>query len=264
MKKNFIALLVVICVSSFAFIGDPFKVSNEDSLISVKNERDEIFMLLAYSVVLDNWQTYDSTRGYNIGGVLVNDKGEVVNWARNSTKVCFDKTAHGEVRLLQSYLNDEKTRKAKIKYVDGCTVYTTLEPCMMCSGMLIFLKTDRVVYGQTDPGYGLNIERLQSDIVVDQDTIPANSRAKSLDNSLCKSDCTKSLDSAYSKFKGKGIVDFLYKDEARRIYIQAREKLLTYEVVNDENKKILKNAQNYLKKVEEKEVKDPCIKYVNR
>ena len=50
----------------------------------VLKERDEIYMLAAYAVVYNDWQ--DGTgqkRGHNIGSVLVDPDGKIVNWARN-------------------------------------------------------------------------------------------------------------------------------------------------------------------------------------
>ncbi len=43
------------------------------------------------------------------------------------------------------------------------TVYTTLEPCAQCSGMMTLCSIERTVYGQTDPGFGKAMERLALD-----------------------------------------------------------------------------------------------------
>lgn len=40
------------------------------------------------------------------------------------------------------------------KYLKGCTLYVTLEPCMMCAGALAWSQIDRVVYGAEDPKKG--------------------------------------------------------------------------------------------------------------
>ena len=40
------------------------------------------------------------------------------------------------------------------KYLSGCTLYVTLEPCAMCSGALVWSKIDTVVFGATDPKSG--------------------------------------------------------------------------------------------------------------
>jgi len=49
------------------------------------------------------------------------------------------------------------------KYLDGYTIYTTLEPCAMCSGMMALTKVKRAVYGNPTHLYGRAIERLMLD-----------------------------------------------------------------------------------------------------
>ena len=62
-------------------------------------ERDQIFSLLAYAVVLKDWQTGGpNQRGHNISSVLVDPQGKVVFWARNWNQPSKDGAQHGEVR----------------------------------------------------------------------------------------------------------------------------------------------------------------------
>src|SRR4051794_28758616 len=75
------------------------------SLTTVENERDEIFSLLAYAIVLKDWQTKGpDQRGHNIGAILVNEKQEVVFWARNCSYRERNGTQHAEIRLMQGFL----------------------------------------------------------------------------------------------------------------------------------------------------------------
>ena len=104
-----------------------------------RDERDEIFSLLAYSVVFKNWQTTtDHPRGHNIGAVLVSGDNEIVNWARNCNAITGNGTQHGEVRLMIGYLNQARSYSLR-----GHTVYTSLEPCAQCSGMMIQQSIER-------------------------------------------------------------------------------------------------------------------------
>jgi tRNA(Arg) A34 adenosine deaminase TadA len=182
-------------------------------------------MLLAYAVVLKNWQTNNTNpqRGHNIGSVLVDRKGKVVFWARNCNKITGNGTEHGEVRLIRNYLAKVQTYNLKHH-----TVYTTLEPCAMCSGMMILTNIKRTVYGQTDPGYGRALERL----ALDSHTLPNGfypyPRVVKSEPSKCI--IRQRLDEAYKNAGVRGITRWLRSDEAKKIYEDALNMFLNYKV----------------------------------
>ena len=75
--------------------------------------------------------------------VVVEDK--IIARAHNLTQRLNDATAHAEMQAITSaanYLNG--------KYLVGCTLYVTLEPCVMCAGALIWSQLNRLVYGASD------------------------------------------------------------------------------------------------------------------
>ena len=79
--------------------------------------------------------------------VVVQDK--IIARAHNLTQRLNDVTAHAEMQAITSaanYLNG--------KYLVGCTLYVTLEPCVMCAGALIWSQLNRLVYGASDPKKG--------------------------------------------------------------------------------------------------------------
>ncbi len=79
--------------------------------------------------------------------VVVEDK--IIARAHNLTQRLNDATAHAEMQAITSaanYLNG--------KYLVGCTLYVTLEPCVMCAGALIWSQLNRLVYGASDPKKG--------------------------------------------------------------------------------------------------------------
>ena len=79
--------------------------------------------------------------------VVVEDK--IIARAHNLTQRLNDVTAHAEMQAITSaanYLNG--------KYLVGCTLYVTLEPCVMCAGALIWSQLNRLVYGASDPKKG--------------------------------------------------------------------------------------------------------------
>ena len=205
-------------------------------------ERDEIFTLLAYAVVRKDWQTStdpkQSYRGYNIGGVLVDSKDNIVCWARNSVGVTGNKTQHGEVRLMTNYLSNVSTTSSLGKY----KLYTTLEPCAMCSGMMTLQSMYLTVYGQTDPDYGDALERLQLDSTSCGGYEPYPRAVISVASTT---DVRKSLDEAYAEAP-KGLTKWLTSKDAKGIYDKAFDDLMNYEVSDPGNEPILQAAKTFL------------------
>ena len=83
-----------------------------------------------------------------VGAVVVIDQ-RIVARAHNLTERLKDVTAHAEMQAITAashFLNG--------KYLKGCTLYVTLEPCVMCMGALYWSQLDRVVFGASDPKRG--------------------------------------------------------------------------------------------------------------
>lgn len=83
-----------------------------------------------------------------VGAVIVKD-GRVIARARNRRETAKDGTAHAETDAI---------RKACGKLggwrLIGCTMYVTLEPCVMCAGAIVNSRVERVVIGARDPKAG--------------------------------------------------------------------------------------------------------------
>jgi tRNA(adenine34) deaminase len=78
-------------------------------------------------------------------GAIIVCKNRIVARAYNQTQLLNDVTAHAEILAItsaSSYLNS--------KYLDQCTMFVTLEPCIMCAGALYWSKIERIVYGAAD------------------------------------------------------------------------------------------------------------------
>jgi tRNA(adenine34) deaminase len=86
------------------------------------------------------------TEGQNpIGCVIVDENGKIIVRARNQVDKRKDKTAHAEMLALEKakrYIKDENIRK--------WTLYTTMEPCVMCLGTIIMIHIGTVVWGAKD------------------------------------------------------------------------------------------------------------------
>ncbi|MEX1163414.1 MAG: tRNA adenosine(34) deaminase TadA [Nitriliruptor sp.] len=87
-----------------------------------------------------------------IGAVVVRGSGasaEVVGRGHNRREVDGDPTAHAEILAVR-----EAARTVGSWRLDGCTIFVTLEPCVMCAGALVLARLDRVVFGADDPKAG--------------------------------------------------------------------------------------------------------------
>lgn len=82
-------------------------------------------------------------------GAVVVYQGQVVARAHNQVETLKDATAHAEMIALTQAMGFLKS-----KWLQGCTLYVTLEPCRMCAGALVLSRLDRVVFGTTDPKTG--------------------------------------------------------------------------------------------------------------
>jgi len=76
-------------------------------------------------------------------------EGAVVAAAYNRREIDNDPSAHAEFLALR-----EASQKLGRWRLSGCTVYVTLEPCLMCAGMMQQARIDRCVYGAPDPKGG--------------------------------------------------------------------------------------------------------------
>ena len=80
-----------------------------------------------------------------VGAVITIDN-KIIARAHNLTQRLNDVTAHAEMQVITSaanYLNG--------KYLSGCTLYVTLEPCVMCIGAIYWSRLSRIVFAASDP-----------------------------------------------------------------------------------------------------------------
>lgn len=105
---------------------------------------DETYMRLA----LEEAQTAATEGEVPIGAVVVCD-GEVVARAHNRRETDRDPSAHAEFSAMVQAAHQLNRWR-----LTGCTVYVTLEPCLMCAGLMVNGRIDRCVYGAPDPKGG--------------------------------------------------------------------------------------------------------------
>lgn len=85
-----------------------------------------------------------------IGAVVVcGDR--IVGKGHNRVEALGDATAHAEMQALTAAMNALGS-----KYLPECTLYVTVEPCVMCAGAIAWSQVGRVVYGAADPKKGFS------------------------------------------------------------------------------------------------------------
>jgi len=83
-----------------------------------------------------------------IGAVVVSE-GQIVGSGYNRREIDHDPLGHAELMAIK-----EASRNLGRWRLNGCTLYVTLEPCVMCAGALVNARLDEVVFGAYDPKAG--------------------------------------------------------------------------------------------------------------
>ena len=83
-----------------------------------------------------------------IGAVIVHN-GRIIGRGYNQIETLQDPTAHAEMIAITAGATHLGSRR-----LEECTLYVTLEPCLMCAGALVLARIRRVVFGATDPKAG--------------------------------------------------------------------------------------------------------------
>lgn len=108
------------------------------------NPQDEVFLRQA----LDLAQEAGRAGEVPVGAVVIVD-GKVIGRGRNSPIARRDPTAHAEILALR-----EAAAHLGNYRLEGATLYSTLEPCVMCAGALVAARVPRLVFGARDLRFG--------------------------------------------------------------------------------------------------------------
>tara|TARA_B100001059_G_C17812145_1_gene572955 strand:+ start:1029 stop:1484 length:456 start_codon:yes stop_codon:yes gene_type:complete len=111
-------------------------------MIEVYN--DEFFMKQA---LIEAKKAFDKDE-VPVGAVVVL-KNRIIARGHNLTEQLSDVTAHAEVQAITS-----AAQFLGAKYLKGCTMYVSLEPCVMCAGALFWSQIDKVVFAARDKNRG--------------------------------------------------------------------------------------------------------------
>ena len=121
--------------------------------MSIFDNPDEYYMRQALQ---EAQAAYDEDE-IPVGAVVVSGE-RIIARAHNNTERLHDVTAHAEMLAYTAAAN-----MLGAKYLTDCTLYVTLEPCVMCAGAAGWTQIGRIVYGASDPKRGF--ERLGRDML---------------------------------------------------------------------------------------------------
>lgn len=119
--------------------------SDQHTITSSNSSDDERFMRMA----LDEARKAALEGEVPVGAIVVTGRGNVIGRGHNMTEALADVTAHAEMMAITSAAN-----ALGAKYLAGCTLYVTVEPCTMCGGAIGWSQLSRIVYGAADTKRG--------------------------------------------------------------------------------------------------------------
>ena len=109
-----------------------------------QKKKDEEYMKKA---ILEAQKAFEEDE-IPVGAIIV-CKDRIISRAHNLTEMLCDVTAHAEMQAITSGAN-----MLGGKYLKDCTLYVTVEPCVMCAGAIAWAQTGKLVFGAEDEKRG--------------------------------------------------------------------------------------------------------------
>ena len=119
-------------------------VEREDAIQALPAEQDRVWMQKA----LHEASKAEVANEVPIGAIVVLD-GQIIGRGYNTPIATHDPTAHAEICALRQAAQQMHNYR-----LIGTTLYSTLEPCVMCMGAMIYARIKRLVFGCFDPKAG--------------------------------------------------------------------------------------------------------------
>ena len=84
-----------------------------------------------------------------VGAIIKDASGIIIAKESNKTIELCDPTAHAEINAIRKACKERKNL-----YLNDCTMYVTLEPCLMCLATIVNSRLKKLIYGLPSPKYG--------------------------------------------------------------------------------------------------------------
>ncbi|AYB35218.1 nucleoside deaminase [Chryseolinea soli] len=121
-------------------------------------------------------------------GAVVVCKNRIIARAHNQTEKLTDATAHAEMLATTAAANYLGS-----KYLSECTLYVTLEPCVMCAGALHWVQLQKLVYGASDVQRGYSL--VSTPLLHPRTTVEKGMKAE---------ECKKLIDTFFARIRKAG------------------------------------------------------------
>ncbi|SHH20114.1 tRNA(adenine34) deaminase [Chryseolinea serpens] len=121
-------------------------------------------------------------------GAVVVCKNRIIARAHNQTEKLTDATAHAEMLATTAAANYLGS-----KYLSECTLYVTLEPCVMCAGALHWVQLQKLVYGASDVQRGYSL--VNTPLLHPRTTVVTGTKAE---------ECKKLIDTFFARIRKAG------------------------------------------------------------
>lgn len=128
-----------------------------------------------------------------IGAIIVDSDGQILSRAFNKVEKSGCQSAHAEVLAIK-----RACKKKGDWRLNGCTLYVTLEPCLMCLGLIQLSRLDMVVFGAKSPLFGAGILEKQNNNLIKKYT-----KKLSIEGGVCVEECTQLLQIFFSNQRKK-------------------------------------------------------------
>jgi tRNA(adenine34) deaminase len=121
-----------------------------------------------------------------VGAIVVSDN-KIISRAYNQVERLNDVTAHAEILAITAAENFLGS-----KYLTGCKLYVTLEPCTMCAGATYWAQLDEVIYGASDNKRGFSNQA--------PDALHPKAKVKT---GILAAACSELMTSFFTRMRGK-------------------------------------------------------------
>lgn len=111
-------------------------------------------------------------------GTVIVKKNKIIAKAHNKKEKKRDATKHAEIIAIS-----KACKKNKNWRLDDCIIYTTMEPCMMCSGAILQTRIKKIVYGVKNKNYGCSDKLKNVEII----------------SNICEKECKKIIQTFFQK-----------------------------------------------------------------
>lgn len=126
-------------------------------------------------------------------GAVITCKNQIIAKAHNQVELLKDPTAHAEMIAITQAANALST-----KWLEGCTLYVTLEPCAMCAGAIVLARLERICFGAFDSKSGAGGS------VVDILRHPKLNHQPEVETGIYAGDCSEILTEYFRKKRAVG------------------------------------------------------------